>query len=63
MTNGKGSEEGIPKVIGLVPNMGSTPYVGAIDGRALVPVSPILEEEQVMVASKFIRLRCSRVQN
>jgi len=57
MTNGKGSEEGIPKVIGLVPNMGSTPYVGAMDGRALVPVRPILSEEEVLVVLKSVRFR------
>lgn len=42
ITKGKGSDEGMPKVIGFVPSIGSTPKVGAIDGRALVPVSPIL---------------------
>ena len=29
----------------LVPIIGSTPNVGAIDGRALVPVSPMLYNE------------------
>ena len=43
ITNGKVSDDGMPKVRGLVPIIGSTPKVGAMDGRALVPVSPILK--------------------
>ena len=42
MTNGKSSSVGIPTVSGLVPSMFSTPKVGAMDGRALVPVMPIM---------------------
>ena len=33
---------GMVKVRGLVPIMGSTPKVGATEGRALVPVMPIM---------------------
>lgn len=40
ITKGNGSSVGIPKVNGLVPIQGSTPNVGAIDGRAFVPVNP-----------------------
>lgn len=40
ITNGNGSSVGIPNVSGFVPIQGSTPNVGAIDGRALVPVNP-----------------------
>jgi hypothetical protein len=41
ITKGKGSLVGTPNVRGLVPMQGCTPNVGAIDGRALVPVKPI----------------------
>ena len=40
--NGKSSSVGIVNVSGLVPIMGSTPQVGATDGRALVPEIPIM---------------------
>ena len=35
------SSVGTPRVRGLVPNMPSTPKVGATEGRALVPVRPM----------------------
>ncbi|MBA7592099.1 hypothetical protein ES708_34274 [subsurface metagenome] len=41
-TKGNSSSEGIPKVKGLVPNIFSTPKVGAMEGRALVPLIPII---------------------
>lgn len=37
MMKGKTSSDGTPKQMGLVPSMGWTPYVGAMEGRALVP--------------------------
>ena len=40
--NGKGSSVGMANVRGFVPSMFSTPKVGAIEGRALVPVMPIM---------------------
>ena len=40
--NGNGSSVGIVNVSGFVPIMGSTPKVGATDGRALVPLMPIM---------------------
>ena len=40
MQKGNSSSVGKAKVRGLVPIMFSTPKVGAIDGRALVPVRP-----------------------
>jgi hypothetical protein len=42
ITNGNSSSVGIPNVNGLVPMHGSTPNVGAIEGRAFVPVNPNL---------------------
>ena len=39
---GNASSVGRPMVSGLVPSMFSTPKVGAMDGRALVPVIPIM---------------------
>ena len=39
-TKSKCSSVGKAKVKGLVPNIFSTPNVGAIDGRALVPQIP-----------------------
>ena len=50
MTNGKSSSVGRPKVRGLVPIMFSTPKVGAIEGRALVPVMPIMPSLVAIVA-------------
>ena len=35
------SSVGIPMVKGFVPNIPSTPKVGATDGRAFVPVIPM----------------------
>mmetsp|Transcript_2439 Transcript_2439/g.4833 ORF Transcript_2439/g.4833 Transcript_2439/m.4833 type:complete len:260 (+) Transcript_2439:60-839(+) len=43
ITKGYSSEVGMPKTRGFVPSMGSTPNVGAMEGRALVPVRPILK--------------------
>ena len=43
ITNGKVSDDSMPKVRGLVPIIGSTPKARAIYGRALVPVSLILK--------------------
>ena len=42
MTNGNASSVGRPMVSGFVPSLFSTPKVGAMDGRALVPVMPIM---------------------
>ena len=39
---GNSSSLGAPKAIGFVPKSGSTPNVGAIDGRALVKAIPII---------------------
>lgn len=39
-TKGKSSLVGTPQVSGLVPRHGFTPKVGAMEGRALVPVRP-----------------------
>ena len=41
MQNGNSSSVGSAIVSGFVPSMFSTPKVGAIDGRAFVPVMPI----------------------
>ena len=41
MMKSKSSSVGMPMVSGFVPNMPSTPKVGATDGRALVPVMPM----------------------
>ena len=41
MQKGKSSSVGSEKVRGFVPIMFSTPKVGAIEGRALVPVRPM----------------------
>ncbi|MPM09790.1 hypothetical protein SDC9_56113 [bioreactor metagenome] len=41
-TKGKSSSVGMANVMGFVPSMFSTPNVGAIDGRAFVPVIPIM---------------------
>ena len=49
-TKGNSSSVGIPKVRGLVPSIFSTPKVGAIEGRALVPVIPIMPASVAMVA-------------
>jgi len=47
---GKGSSVGMPTVSGLVPSMFSTPNVGAMEGRALVPVRPIMPARVAIVA-------------
>ena len=50
MQNGNSSSVGSANVSGLVPIMFSTPKVGAIEGRALVPVSPIIPSLLAIVA-------------
>ena len=40
--NGNSSSVGAPIVSGFVPNIGSTPNVGGIDGLALVTANPII---------------------
>ena len=40
--NGNSSSVGIVNVSGFVPIIGSTPQVGATDGRAFVPEMPIM---------------------
>ena len=39
----------------LVPIMGSTPKVGAIDGRAFVPVKPMLKKRSSDVSLLSLR--------
>ena len=46
---GKSSSVGKPTVSGLVPSMFSTPNVGAMEGRALVPVMPIMPASVAIV--------------
>ena len=43
------SSVGMVKVRGLVPIIGSTPKVGATEGRALVPEMPIMPAFSAMV--------------
>ena len=50
MQKGNSSSVGREKVRGLVPIMFSTPKVGAMEGRALVPVMPIMFSLVAMVA-------------
>ncbi len=45
---GNFSSVGMAKVRGLVPSMFSTPKVGATEGRALVPVMPIMPASAAM---------------
>ena len=47
---GKSSSVGSAKVSGLVPSMFSTPKVGAMDGRAFVPVMPMSPSSLAIVA-------------
>ena len=42
ITKGNSSSVGRPMVSGFVPSIFSTPKVGAMEGRALVPVMPIM---------------------
>ena len=46
---GKSSSVGMVKVKGFVPIIGSTPKVGATEGRALVPEMPIMPAFSAMV--------------
>ena len=50
ITKGKGSSVGMPKHRGLVPKHGSTPNVGAVEGRALVPQKPMQPRSLAIVA-------------
>ena len=50
ITKGKASSVGMPKHSGFVPRQGSTPKVGAMEGRALVPVKPMQPASVAIVA-------------